>query len=152
MDYIKETNNYFDTILQQDYLVEMTIINPKLCNQKTIQIELEQRDEGPIPHLHVYLDKTRNPRNCAYVRLDKPEYAPHHKNGKVFSKKEKEEFLDVMKAIWGKEVTQSRTTGEIKKATGYQAAVETWIDTFGETVQFKFDEEGYPKMPDYTLL
>ena len=39
-----------------------------------------------------------------------------------------------------------------KKATGYQAAVETWIDTFGETVAFDYDEEGFPKMPDYNKL
>lgn len=33
--------------------------------------EVEQEDEGTVPHLHVYLDKTRNPKNCGYVQLSK---------------------------------------------------------------------------------
>ena len=41
-------------------LNEMAIINPKMCKQLSIQVEVEQRDEGPVPHVHVYLDKTRN--------------------------------------------------------------------------------------------
>ena len=38
---------YFEqpNTLQEEYLVEMAIINPQLCKQKGIQIELEQRDE-----------------------------------------------------------------------------------------------------------
>lgn len=145
-EYLEQLDN-----LQENYLVEMAIINPQLCKQKGIQIELEQRDEGPIPHLHVYLDRTRNPKNCAYVRLDKAEYAPHHK-GKKLTGKDKKDFIEVMTQIWPKQITQSRMSDNEKKATGYQAAVETWIDTFGETVAFDYDEEGFPKMPDYNKL
>ena len=54
----------------------MEIINPVLCKNSSIEIEVEQRNEVIIPHMHVYLDKTRDPKNCAYVRLDKAEYAP----------------------------------------------------------------------------
>ena len=46
----------------------------------------------------------------------------------------------------------SETSEEIKQATGYEAAVKTWIDTFGETVKFEYTEDGYPKMPDYSKL
>lgn len=129
----------------------MAIINPQLCKKSSIQIELEQRDEGPIPHLHVYLDKTRNPKNCAYIRLDKPEYAPHHKSVRM-SKKQKREFLEIMNEIVPRAYTLSVTTGQERHATGYENAVETWIQTFGETVEFEYDEEGYPLMPDYSLL
>ena len=145
-EYFYELNN-----LQEEYLVEMSIINPQLCKQKGIQIELEQRDEGPIPHLHVYLDRSRNPRNCAYVRLDKAEYASHHK-GKKLTGRDKKDFIDVMTRIWDKAFLKSNTTDEIRQATGYQAAVETWIDTFGETVSFEYDEQGFPKIPDYSQL
>ena len=145
---------YFEQLdnLEEEYLVEMAVINPSLCKQKGIQIELEQRDEGPIPHLHVYLDKTRNPRNCAYVRLDKAEYAPHHKNGKRLTGKDKKDFIEIMSNVWKKEYIQSEISEEIKQATGYEAAVKTWIDTFGETVKFEYTEDGYPKMPDYSKI
>lgn len=127
----------------------MAIINPQLCKQKSIHIELEQRDEGPIPHLHVYLDKTRNPKNCAYVRLDKAEYSTHHKDGKHFNKRQKKDFIEIMTSIWPKSATFSILDNSMKVATGYQAAVETWKDTFGETMPFKYDTEGFPIMPDY---
>lgn len=129
----------------------MAIINPRLCKQLSIQPELEQRDEGPIPHLHVYLDKTRNPKNCAYIRLDKAEYAPHHKSRKL-SKLQKKEFLEVMSEITPKSLTVSITSGESKPATGYQHAVETWIETFGETIKFTYDDKGFLIMPDYSVL
>lgn len=139
-------------IIDENPLVEMAIINPQLCKAKSMEIELEQRDEGPIPHLHVYLDTTRNPKNCAYVRLDKAEYAPHHKNGKRLTGKDKKNFIEMMTTVWNKEYIESIFTDEVRKATGYQAAVKIWIDTFGETVPFEYDEEGFPKMPDYSSL
>ena len=139
-------------IIDENPLVEMAIINPQLCKAKGMEIELEQRDEGPIPHLHVYLDTTRNPKNCAYVRLDKAEYAPHHKNGKRLTGKDKKNFIEMMTTVWNKEYIESIFTDEVRKATGYQAAVKIWIDTFGETVPFEYDEEGFPKMPDYSSL
>ena len=134
---------YFQQLnkLDEKYLVEMSIINPQMCKKSSIQIELEQKDEGPIPHIHVYLDKERNPKNCAYVRLDKAAYAPHHKDGKHLRGKQKEEFLQIMTSLWTKEYSSP--------ITGYQAAVELWIDTFGETLPFMYDEQGFPIMPDY---
>jgi hypothetical protein len=65
-------------IKEDNYLVEMAVINPKLCKQLAIQVEVEQRDDGPIPHLHVYHDHTRNPKKCSYIRLDKCAYSEHH--------------------------------------------------------------------------
>lgn len=146
-EYLKELNN-----IQDDYLVEMAIINPQACKQASIHIELEQRDEGPIPHLHVYLDKTRNPKNCSYIRLDKAEYAKHHKDGKCITGKAKDEFISIMSNFWNKEFIQSIYSNSIRKATGYEAAVKTWIDTFGETVPFNYDSDGFPIMPDYNKL
>ena len=43
-------------------------------------------------------------------------------------------------------------TGDIKIATGYQASVETWIDTFGNSSSFTYDDDGFPLMPDYSEL
>lgn len=129
----------------------MAIVNPQLCKNESIQIEVEQRDEGPIPHLHIYLDKTRNPNNCAYIRLDTPEYAPHHSSVKL-SKKEKKAFLKVMKEKWPRQFVQSTVSDEVRTATGYEAAVTIWIDTFGGQDMFKFDESGFPIMPDYSTL
>lgn len=129
----------------------MAIINPKLCEQLSIQVEVEQRSEGLIPHIHVYLDHTRNPKNCVYVRLDKAEYSNHHNedNPLRFNKKQKREFIKVMTSPWKKSFIQSNSSDEVKVATGYEAAVNTWIDTFGETVQFEYTDDGFPKMPDY---
>lgn len=136
------------------YLVEMALINPELCKNKSIRIELEQRDEGPIPHVHVYIDG-RNPKKCVYVRLDKPEYSMHHSKHRrtyTFNKAQKQEFIEVMSSIWKKHHTESETTGETRPATGYEMAVRTWLDTYGETVPFNYDEDGFLIMPDYTKL
>ena len=32
------------------------------------------------------------------------------------------------------------------------AVVQTWIDSFGETVKFKYDEDGFPVISDYERL
>lgn len=129
----------------------MEIINPVLCKNSSIEIEVEQRNEGIIPHMHVYLDKTRDPKNCAYVRLDKAEYTPHHVS-KEFSKKKKREFLSIMEANWDLHFIRSKTTDAIKEASGYEAAVQTWIETYGETLPFTYDAEGYLVMPNYNSL
>lgn len=47
----------------------MAIINSVLCKNSSIEIEVEQRNEGPIPHLHVYLDKTRNPKKLCICSI-----------------------------------------------------------------------------------
>lgn len=134
-----------------EYINAMAIINPRLCKERSVQIEIEQRNEGPIPHLHVYLDKTRNPQNCAYIRLDKAEYAPHHISAKM-SRQQKKDFIEILTAIAPKQYTVSIINGEERHATGYQNAVEIWIETYGETVNFPYDDEGFPQMPDYSNL
>lgn len=138
-------------VKHKEVIVCMAIINPVLCKNSSIEIEVEQMNEGPIPHLHVYLDKTRNPKNCAYVRLDKAEYESHHVS-KEFSKKKKREFLSIMEAKWDLHFIRSKTTDSIKEASGYEAAVQTWIETYGETLPFTYDAEGYPVMPNYNSL
>lgn len=130
----------------------MAIINPQMCRNSSIQIEVEQANEGPIPHLYVYLDKTRNPKNCSYVRLDAAEYSPHHKDGKRLKGKQKSEFIKILSSIWKDEFIRSIITDEIREATGYERAVRTWIATFGETIPFNYDNDGFPIMPDYTRL
>lgn len=130
----------------------MAIINPGLCKNSSIQVEVEQRDEGPVPHVHVYLDKTRNPKNCSYVRLDQAEYCPHHSDGKRLTGKQKEHFLQIMDSIWNKTFIQSTVSDEVRPATGYEAAVNIWLDTFGNTVEFQYDSQGFPIMPDYANL
>lgn len=138
-------------IVSAEPVYAMAIVNPKLCKNRSIQIEVEQREEGPIPHLHVYLDKSRNPKNCAYVRLDVPEYAPHHESVKL-SKSQKQEFIEIMEQDWKNRFIQSNVSQEVKQATGYQASVDIWVDTFGDCDSFKYDQDGFPVMPDYNQL
>ena len=133
----------------QESAYEMAVINPKLCKALSIQVEIEQRDEGPIPHLHIFHDKTRNPKRCSYVRLDKPEYAPHH-DEVCLTKKQKDEFIKVMTTEW----SMPRGQGVQR---GYDRAVDTWIDTFEADEEeglkkFQLDDNGNYVMPDYSLL
>ena len=50
-------------LIRYKQIEAMSIVNPTLCDQLSVQVEVEQRNEGPIPHVHVYLDKSRNPKN-----------------------------------------------------------------------------------------
>lgn len=132
----------------------MASINPRLCDQSTILIELEQRNEGPIPHLHVYHDKTRNPRKCSYVRLDTPEYSIHHGSKKVvpLPDDKKEEFIKIMNSPWPRMLIQF-PDGTSRPSTGYEAAVNIWIDTYGDDYsKFNFDANGQIIPIDYSLL
>ena len=131
----------------------MAIINPRLCKQLSIQVEIEQRDEGPIPHVHVYLDKTRNPKNCAFIRLDKPEYCKHHKDGKHLNKKQKQEFIELMNHT-AKGIVIYNEEGSMFPANGYQSAVMIWSETYedGDLSKFTLDETGIIITPDYSKL
>ena len=133
-------------------LNEMAIINPKMCKQLSIQVEIEQRDEGPIPHVHVYLDKTRNPKNCAFVRLDRPEYSIHHKDGKKMTKNQKQEFIEIMNSL--SSTFLSDINGNPVKTTWYQHAVHIWVETFedGSLDKFNVDENGIIEPIDYSVL
>lgn len=139
--------------LFEQSLCEMAIINPKVCKQLTIQVELEQRDEGEIPHLHVYHDKTRNPKKCSYVRLDKCAYSEHHKDNKPLPAKLKEQFIKLMKAPYPGHVLFDKK-GKMHMASGYQVAVQIWADTFedGELDKFELDENGLIVEIDYSKL
>ena len=134
-------------------LKEMAIINPKMCKQLTIQVEVEQRDEGEIPHVHVYHDKTRNPKNCSYVRLDKCAYSDHHKDNIPLPKNLKKQFIELMSADYtGHYITDN--TGKPYPATGYQIAVQTWAETFedDDLSKFELDDKGLIKQIDYSNL
>jgi len=133
-------------------LNEMAIINPRLCKQLSIQVEIEQRDEGPVPHVHVYLDKTRNPKNCAFVRLDKPEYCTHHKDGKKMNKQQKKEFIQLMGSPCDNFLPD--INGNPVKVNWYQNAVHIWSETYedGSFKKFKTDFNGIPIPPDYSTL
>lgn len=134
-------------------LKEMAIINPKLCNQLTIQVEIEQRDEGPIPHVHVYHNKTRNPKECSYVRLDKCAYSEHHIDNKPLPKKLKRQFVELMDNICRGQVIYDNNDNP-HPATGYQAAVRIWSETFenDDLSKFELDENGLIKQMDYSNL
>lgn len=131
----------------------MAVVNPTLCNQLSIQVEVEQRNEGPIPHVHVYLDKSRNPRKCAYIRLDMAEYSPHHKSA-TLTRKAKKEFIEVMSRKCPLSYFESVTDdSNIKAANGYEDAVRVWLQTYpGSEKFFTFDQDGFPVMPNYENL
>lgn len=141
--------------LDEDRLYEMAIINPKLCKQSKIQVEVEQRNEGYIPHVHVFLDKTRNKKKCAYIQLNDAKYLSNHKS--AYLGKHKDEFINIMTSIWDGYFYKNEITGEIRPANGYEAAVKIWVDTFEEGSiidcgKFAIDENGNLIMPDYSLL
>lgn len=134
--------------------VAMSIINPQLCKTTNIQVELEQSGEGSVPHLHVYFDKSRNNESCAYIRLDKADYYTHHDTPReILTGEQKKEFIKIMESVWESHFIKSTTDkSNIKAATGYEAAVHIWIDTYGETVEFEYNDDGFPIKPDYNNL
>ena len=149
-------------------LIEMALINPPVTdNTPNIEIWVRQRNEGSIPHIHVYHDKTQNPRKCSYVRLDIAGY--HHDSdgkGKPLGSY-KDTMIELLDKPWSKyhiEVydldennkIQYNEDGDIKKklvvATGYEAAVIIWIDTYGVVPNIKFNidsETGHYIRPNY---
>lgn len=134
-------------------LNEMAIINPKMCKQLTIQVEVEQRDEGEIPHVHVYHNKTRNPKECSYIRLDKCAYSEHHKDNIPLPTKLKRQFVSLMnQTCRGQFIYDNKDVPH--PATGYQTAVQIWADTFedGDLSKFELDDNGLIKQIDYSNL
>ena len=137
---------------EQDDLC-LALINPRLCKMLSIKVAIEQRDmETTIPYLHVFLDNMWNLKNCAFVRLDKPEYVPE-KNSIRLSIKQKEELIYILsnesKYHW---ITSIVDKNNIKIATGYEVAVQIWTDTFEENDKIQYDKNGFPVMPDYAML
>ena len=133
------------------YILTSAQIDPKYSkvNLKYIdRVDVVQGGEGPIPHMHILM-KTGE---VAYPRLDVAEYSDHHKDGYVFNGKEKREFINFMGKTWDRRLIQSRTTDEVKIATNYEAAVDTWIETYDGEDKFNFDSDGFPISPDYSQL
>ena len=131
----------------------MSTINPQLNKQLGIDVAIYDTNEGPIPHIHVFLDKTRNPKNCAVVRLDKAEYSTHHGEPVVkMNKKQKDQFIRIMTSEWpGRYIEYN---GHPVPATGYEYAVSIWVESFedGSYDKFMFDSNGVLVMPDYSSL
>lgn len=140
-------------IKSAEYISCMALINPQLAEQCGILVEVFQRDEGSIPHVHVFHDKTRNPKKCSWVRLDKPEYSDHHGKIVTMPKKVKDEFIKIMTGTWKKHVVEN-PDGTFRSATGYEAAVDIWVDTFehGSYAKFPKDSNGNLILIDYSNL
>lgn len=151
---VKEQMKIYKRTKETEVISAMALINPRLCKSRTILVEVEQLDEGPIPHVHVYHDKTRDPKRCSYIRLDKAEYLTHHGGSKgiPFPPNLKKEFIEVMNSPWERHLIE--TSSGIRPATGYEAAVLIWEDTYedGSLDKFEVDEEGKLIIPDYGRL
>ena len=147
-----------DEIYATEPIMAMATINPKLCKQKSIRLEVVQCGEGSNPHIHVYW----NDGKVSFIDLTKPEYAEHHdEECFLLGKKQKQEFIEIMTAIWNKYAVElnelddnGNPTGKtyFTPATGYEAAVQIWCDTYGGEDRFTYEPDGRPVMPDYELL
>lgn len=128
----------------------MALINPQMSKQLTIQAEVVQGGEEPIPHIHVYHDKTRT--TCSYIRLDCPKYSDHHDDCPKLPRKLVKEFIMLMNELWTGYIIKSPTG--YRPATGYEAAVYIWADTYenGDMDKFNLDESGELIVPDYSQL
>lgn len=138
-------------------ITAMATINPRLCQNCSIRVEVVQGGEGPNPHVHVYSSNGK----VSMVSLTEASYASHHDNYPPLTRKEKAEFIKIMKSVWRKQWIEidvldeyGEPTGEtqIINATGYEAAVQIWCDTYGGEEKFEYDAEGKPIMPDYSRL
>lgn len=139
-------------------IMAMATINPRLCLQRSIRIEVVQGGEGPNPHVHVYLSDG----SVAYISLTEPKYAKHHDTqSAILNRKEKEEFIEIMITIWKKQFIEVFKLDEngnrlpevyTRYATGYEAAVSIWTDTYGGEDLFTYNNDGSPIMPDYSQL
>ena len=141
-----------NTKSEQDDLC-LALINPELCKRSSIEVAIEQHDtETTIPYLHVFLDNMWDLKNCAFIRLDKPEYVPE-KNPIRLSTKQKEELIYILTSECdGNWITSIIDKSNIKAAIGYETAVQTWIDTYEGNNKIQYDKNGFPIMPDYTKL
>ena len=147
-----------DIDFEKEPIMAMATINPQLCKQKTIRVEVVQGNEGNKAHVHIYWNDGR----VSYVDLTAPIYAEHHKDtGFPLGRKQRKELAEIMSTVWPKYAIElhkldndGNPTGEtyFVRATGYEAAVQVWIDTHGEDKRFKFEKDGRPIMPNYRDL
>ena len=137
---------------EQDNLC-IALINPRLCKKLSIKVAIEQHDtETEIPYLHVFLDNTWNLKQCAFIRLDKPEYVPQKNSIRLSTKQQKELIYILTRECNGNWIASILDKSNIKASTGYEAAVQTWIDTYEENDKIQYDKNGFPIMPDYSKL
>lgn len=139
----------------------MATVNPQLCRQSGIRVEVIQSGEGPAPHVHVYREKGKA-GECSCISLTEPKYAVHHSVCVRLTRHERDEFANIMSSVWDKYFIELRRPDEhgnsinrtyTVKATGYEAAVMIWCDTYADSEKyFHFDTEGRPLMPDYSRL
>lgn len=147
-----------DSLYGKEPIMAMATINPKLCEQKSIRVEVVQGGEGPSPHVHVYWNNGK----VSYVSLIDAAYSDHHdEENTPFRAKQKSEFIEIMSKIWKKYAIELNSldsngnpTGDtyFTPATGYEAAVQIWCDTYGGEDKFNYDTDGRPIMPDYNKL
>jgi hypothetical protein len=140
-----------------DYITEMAKINPPLHKRIMdrigfIYVSVPQGDEGPIPHMHIYHDRSLDNKKCSFIRLDKAEYSPHHPMVPLPDKL-RSSFMEIMRSIWPNYSVE--VNGKMEVATGYEAAVDTWIETHGlaDSIEFNRDRvTGRWIMPPYEEL
>ena len=116
-----------EDLLEEELLAWMATINSNALpyDENNIKVMLVEGGEGPIPHVHIYRNghSVEDKRNASFVRLDKPNYSPNHKEGRKLSKKEKEQFITIMTTPWPGHYVE--IDGKpIRRATGYEGAVD----------------------------
>lgn len=73
--------------------------------------------------------------------MDKPEYVPE-KNSKRLSTKQKEELIYILtRECNGNWIASIIDNSNIKAATGYETAVQTWIDTYEGNNKIQYDKK-----------
>ena len=102
--------------------------------------------------MHVYHDKTRELAKCSCIRLDKAAYYVHHPCNIFLPDHLKNQFIELMTNTWSKYIIEISTG--YRSATGYEAAVGTWVDTYehGDYSKFNLDGNGDLIPLDYSNL
>ena len=153
------------TVNASEYIYAMATINPQLNNQHTSRVFIAEQNEGKNkPHMHVEFEGKRGRTVTAYVSLTEAAYSDHHRYGVMMTPKVKEEFLNVMTTLWMKHHVEENVydekgepTGQTQlvPATGYEAAVQIWMDTWdpGSEARYQWDDKtGRAIMPNYEIL
>ena len=110
------------------YLMEMAIINPKLCKTLPIRVMVLQGGEGPIPHVHI---TSNDGKLDTCVELLEPKYFAHGKHKGKMTKDQLECFIKVMTDPCG--FYDVNAEGLAKELNGYQYAVKLWVDSYEDS-------------------
>jgi hypothetical protein len=153
-------NEEFDDILDisiydEEYLFEMSEVYPKYIIEHNprinFHISVPQGKEGPIPHFHMSFGSKRNKnkKDTSFIRLDIPEYSPHHDDYKKLNRLEKEELVKFMNTLR----ISTRVDGSYEYYSCWKECVDLWINNHGDPYNlFEKDKNGNYIMPDYSLL